>query len=277
MWLLPDSTADFPWRFSPFSNSYSSSDPTSLLGRHSTDIYKHVLFGPIWPKMTCHQYWRWPGVPGQNIVRSCNRGGQLLLAWERSSACSKKLLEIELFWTVLIVSLCTCNPYVALQRVKDWQRSEQRPREGRPVWDGAFRMELMIVCHLMRHWLLGILPLPAPVDKGDQEERAPEDEVGHRDHQEHLHPHHPLLLHPLDVLLDVAGGRGWALLRSVQVDHGCEETGNPHRLNILRREVFVQPSQLKHNYFFSGLGNHWMSTNKPIGSEKVENNTWNCS
>ena len=38
MWLLPDSTADFPCRFNPFSNSYSSSDPTSLLGRHSTDI-----------------------------------------------------------------------------------------------------------------------------------------------------------------------------------------------------------------------------------------------
>ena len=112
----------------------------------------------------------------------------------------------------------------------------------------------MILADLMRHWLLGILPLPAPVDKGDQEERAPEDEVGHRDHQEHLHPHHPLLLHPPDVLLDVAGGRGWALLRSVQVDHGCEETGNPHRLNILRREVFVQPSQLKHNYFSPVLG-----------------------
>ena len=31
----------------------------------------------------------------------------------------------------------------------------------------------------MRHRLLGILPLPAPVDKGDKEEGPPEDEVGH--------------------------------------------------------------------------------------------------
>ena len=58
----------------------------------------------------------------------------------------------------------------------------------------------------MRHRLLGVLPLPAPVDQGDEEERSPEDQVGHRDHQEHLHPRHPLLLHPSDVLLDVARG-----------------------------------------------------------------------
>ena len=58
----------------------------------------------------------------------------------------------------------------------------------------------------MRHRLLGVLPLPAPVDQGDEEERSPEDQVGHRDHQEHLHSGHPLLLHPSDVLLDVARG-----------------------------------------------------------------------
>ena len=58
----------------------------------------------------------------------------------------------------------------------------------------------------MRHRLLGVLPLPAPVDQGDEEERSPEDQVGHRDHQEHLHPRHSLLLHTSDVLLDVARG-----------------------------------------------------------------------
>ena len=100
----------------------------------------------------------------------------------------------------------------------------------------------------MRHRLLGVLPLPAPVDQGDEEEGAPEDEVGHRDHQEHLHPRHPLLLHPRNVLLDVAGGGDGALGvggGGVQVDHGGEEAGDPDRLHILRCEVFVQPSQLK--------------------------------
>ena len=86
----------------------------------------------------------------------------------------------------------------------------------------------------MRHRLLGVLPLPAPVDQGDEEERSPEDQVGHRDHQEHLHPGHPLMLHPSDVLLDVARGRHVAaLLVRVQVDHGREEAGNPHSLHIL--------------------------------------------
>ena len=86
----------------------------------------------------------------------------------------------------------------------------------------------------MRHRLLGVLPLPAPVDQGDEEERSPEDQVGHRDHQEHLHSGHPLLLHPSDVLLDVARGRHVAaLLVRVQVDHGREEAGNPHSLHIL--------------------------------------------
>ena len=91
--------------------------------------------------------------------------------------------------------------------------------------------------HLMRHGLLGILPLPAPVDESDKEEWAPEDEVGHSDDQKHLDPGHPLPLHSLDVLLDVAGGwhggllqggqgRGGAHLRDV--DHCREQTGNPY-------------------------------------------------
>ena len=58
--------------------------------------------------------------------------------------------------------------------------------------------------HLVRHRLLGVLPLPAPVDQGDQEERTPEYEVSHGDDQEHLHPSHSLNLHPLYVGLDVA-------------------------------------------------------------------------
>ena len=49
---------------------------------------------------------------------------------------------------------------------------------------------------------LRVHPVPVPVEEGDEEERAPEDEVGHRDHEEHLDPGHPLLLHPLDVVAD---------------------------------------------------------------------------
>ena len=97
----------------------------------------------------------------------------------------------------------------------------------------------------MRHRLLGILPRPAPVDQGDQEEGAPEDEVGHRDHQEHLHPRHPLLLHPSDVLLDVAGGGDGALgVRGggVQVDHGGEEAGDPHLKKYLPDKGFKKQS-----------------------------------
>ena len=51
----------------------------------------------------------------------------------------------------------------------------------------------------MSHRLLGVHPLPAPVEESDEEERPPEDEVGHGDDQEHLDPGHSLLLHPLDV------------------------------------------------------------------------------
>ena len=157
--------------------------------------------------------------PWSSTGRSCNIGGRWLRAFW-------KLFKYRLLGPILYSvnsQHCwrTCNLCGELQRVKDWQRSGQKPHEERPGLKNFLLLklfvstpgELWLLCHLMRHWLLGILPLPAPVDKGDQEERAPEDEVGHRDHQEHLHPHHPLLLHPPDVLLDVTGGRGWALLK----------------------------------------------------------------
>ena len=51
----------------------------------------------------------------------------------------------------------------------------------------------------MSHRLLGVHPLPAPVEESDEEERPPEDEVGHGDDEEHLDPGHTLLLHPLDI------------------------------------------------------------------------------
>ena len=60
--------------------------------------------------------------------------------------------------------------------------------------------------YLMWHGLLSILPLPAPVDQGDHEERSPEHQVSHGDHQEHLHPAHPLLLHPGQVAHQLSGG-----------------------------------------------------------------------
>ena len=37
----------------------------------------------------------------------------------------------------------------------------------------------------MRQRVLGVLPLPAPVDEGDGEERAPEEDVGDGDDEEH--------------------------------------------------------------------------------------------
>ena len=36
--------------------------------------------------------------------------------------------------------------------------------------------------YLVPHRLLSVLPLPAPVEEGDEEEGAPEDEVGHLYH-----------------------------------------------------------------------------------------------
>ena len=53
--------------------------------------------------------------------------------------------------------------------------------------------------HLVGHGLLGVHPLPAPVEESHQEERPPEDEIGDGDDEEHLDPGHALLLHPLDV------------------------------------------------------------------------------
>ena len=110
----------------------------------------------------------------------------------------------------------TYNPYGEPQTAVGWQKSGRRQHGGKPGWHLVVFLFFFYFSksfdHLVRHGLLGILPLPAPVDQGDQEEGAPEDEVGHRDHQEHLHPHHPLLLHPRDVLLDVAGRPNIAFL-----------------------------------------------------------------
>ena len=53
--------------------------------------------------------------------------------------------------------------------------------------------------YLMSHRLLSVNPLPAPVEESDEEEWAPEDQIGDCDDQEHLDPCHPLSLHPLDV------------------------------------------------------------------------------
>ena len=41
--------------------------------------------------------------------------------------------------------------------------------------------------NLVGHGLLGCLPVVSIVGQGDDEERSPEDQVGHRDHYEHLH------------------------------------------------------------------------------------------
>ena len=60
-------------------------------------------------------------------------------------------------------------------------------------------LHIEIYFYLMSHGLLSVNPLPAPVEESDQEERPPEDEVSHRDDEEHLDPRHSLLLHPLDV------------------------------------------------------------------------------
>ena len=65
----------------------------------------------------------------------------------------------------------------------------------------------------MSHRLLGVHPLPAPVEESDKEERPPEDEVGHGDDEEHLDPRHSLLLHPLDVGTNPVRGGQTSFLR----------------------------------------------------------------
>ena len=42
----------------------------------------------------------------------------------------------------------------------------------------------LVGSHLMRERLLGIFPLPAPVDESDGEERTPEEDVGEGDDEE---------------------------------------------------------------------------------------------
>ena len=46
----------------------------------------------------------------------------------------------------------------------------------------------------MGNWTFGIFPVEADVDECDEEERAPEDDVGEGDDDEHLHVLDPLLL-----------------------------------------------------------------------------------
>ena len=61
----------------------------------------------------------------------------------------------------------------------------------------------------MRHRLLGGLPVVAVVGQGDHEQGAPEDQVGHGDHDEHLDPGDALGLQLPDVGLQLdALGRG---------------------------------------------------------------------
>ena len=62
------------------------------------------------------------------------------------------------------------------------------------------------------NWREPIHPLPVPVEERDKEERPPEDEVGHRDHEEHLDPGDPLPLHPLNVHPDPVSWRQSPLL-----------------------------------------------------------------
>ena len=50
---------------------------------------------------------------------------------------------------------------------------------------GVFSRSGRLACsHLMREGLLGIFPLPAPVDESDGEERTPEEDVGEGDDEE---------------------------------------------------------------------------------------------
>ena len=71
-----------------------------------------------------------------------------------------------------------------------------------------------VFSYVMSPGFLSIHPVPVPVDQGDEEERPPEDEVGHGDHQEHLHPGHALLLHPLDVETDPVCWRNCSFLKT---------------------------------------------------------------
>ena len=48
--------------------------------------------------------------------------------------------------------------------------------------------------YLMGNWTFCIFPVEADVDECDEEERAPEDNVGEGDDDEHLHVLDPLLL-----------------------------------------------------------------------------------
>ena len=49
------------------------------------------------------------------------------------------------------------------------------------------RPSMLDLSHLMRERLLGIFPLPAPVEESDGEERTPEEDVGEGDDEEDPH------------------------------------------------------------------------------------------
>ena len=74
---------------------------------------------------------------------------------------------------------------------------------------------ISIGTHIVGPGLLRIHPLPIPVEEGHKEQRPPEDEVGHCDHEEHLDPGDPIPLHPLDVHPDPVSGRKSPLLKNM--------------------------------------------------------------
>ena len=58
------------------------------------------------------------------------------------------------------------------------------------------RPSMLDLSHLMRERLLGIFPLPAPVEESDGEERTPEEDVGEGDDEEDPHLAGPVPAQP---------------------------------------------------------------------------------
>ena len=106
--------------------------------------------------------------------------------------------------------------------------------------------------------LFCIHPLPVPVEESHKEERPPEDEVSHWDHEEHLDPSDPLPLHPLNVHPDpVSWGQSPLLKQTVFVGEMCVF----FNLIFPRLILFFRTRKIKRkNTIFSLFWDTWFHT-----------------
>ena len=87
----------------------------------------------------------------------------------------------------------------------------------------SYRCTKVVCLDLVCHGFLGCLPIVRIVGQGDDEERTPEYQVGHRDHDEHFH---------LPVMKSKSGHRDYDDHHHLQDHHQDHQNQDQHTLDI---------------------------------------------